>query len=170
VSLLVLYVGELIPMGVAANHGQRIALALAPLLLLLTRVLSPLLLVLARLARLRPERRECGGDGDGNGDPAAHGARPYGRRDRGTRAGTHRACVPAGRHEDMGDHGAPRRHLRVAGQSYAGDIAPELATVRHSRMPVYGESMDDITGVLYLRDAYQALLAGQRDARCDAGA
>jgi putative hemolysin len=36
--------------------------------------------------------------------------------------------------------------------------------VRYSRVPVYGESIDDITGVLYLRDAYQALVSGQRDA------
>jgi CBS domain containing-hemolysin-like protein len=35
--------------------------------------------------------------------------------------------------------------------------------VRFSRVPVYGESIDDITGVLYLRDAYQALVTGQRD-------
>jgi CBS domain containing-hemolysin-like protein len=28
---------------------------------------------------------------------------------------------------------------------------------------VYGESVDDVTGVLYLRDAYQALIAGERD-------
>ena len=44
-----------------------------------------------------------------------------------------------------------------------GDIASELATVRHSRVPVYGESIDDITGVLYLRDAYQALVTGQHE-------
>ncbi|MGH7506166.1 MAG: transporter associated domain-containing protein, partial [Longimicrobiales bacterium] len=43
------------------------------------------------------------------------------------------------------------------------DIAPELGTVRFSRVPVYGASIDDITGVLYVRDAYQALLSGQRD-------
>src|SRR5690606_15667515 len=43
------------------------------------------------------------------------------------------------------------------------DIAPELRTVPYSRVPVYGSTIDDITGVLYLRDVYQALVAGQRD-------
>jgi putative hemolysin len=57
-ALLVLYFGELLPLGVAANHGVRIALAIAPVLLVLTRVLSPLLVVLARMSRVRPERRE----------------------------------------------------------------------------------------------------------------
>ncbi|HUH11548.1 MAG TPA: hemolysin family protein [Longimicrobiales bacterium] len=42
-------------------------------------------------------------------------------------------------------------------------IARQLQTVPYSRIPVYGDSVDDITGVLYIRDAYQALLMGQRD-------
>lgn len=42
-------------------------------------------------------------------------------------------------------------------------IAPELRTVRYSRIPLYGESIDKISGILYVRDAYQALVAGQRD-------
>jgi putative hemolysin len=57
VTFLVLYLGELIPMGIAAHHGQRFALSIAPVLLLLTRVLGPLLLVLARLARHAAGRR-----------------------------------------------------------------------------------------------------------------
>jgi CBS domain containing-hemolysin-like protein len=43
------------------------------------------------------------------------------------------------------------------------DIALELGTLRFSRVPVYGENIDDITGVMYVRDAYQALISGQRD-------
>jgi len=42
-----------------------------------------------------------------------------------------------------------------------GDIAPKLAGVPYSRVPVYGESVDDITGVLYVREAYQALVDGE---------
>ncbi|MGW8282573.1 MAG: hemolysin family protein, partial [Gemmatimonadota bacterium] len=44
-----------------------------------------------------------------------------------------------------------------------GDIAAELSDLPYSRIPVYGESLDDITGVLHVRDAYEALIAG-RDA------
>jgi CBS domain containing-hemolysin-like protein len=43
------------------------------------------------------------------------------------------------------------------------EIAPLLGTVRYSRVPVYHETIDHISGVLYLRDAHQALLSGQRD-------
>ncbi len=43
------------------------------------------------------------------------------------------------------------------------DVAPELRAARYSRVPLYSESIDKITGVLYIRDAYQALISGQRD-------
>ncbi len=46
-----------------------------------------------------------------------------------------------------------------------GEISPELALVPFSRIPVYGESIDDVTGVLYVRDAYQALLRGRVELR-----
>jgi putative hemolysin len=47
-------------------------------------------------------------------------------------------------------------------QTLAG-IAAELRTSRYSRIPLYKESIDEITGVLYTRDAFQALVSGQRD-------
>jgi putative hemolysin len=43
------------------------------------------------------------------------------------------------------------------------EIAPELRSARYSRVPLYSETIDRITGVLYLRDAYMALISGQRD-------
>lgn len=43
------------------------------------------------------------------------------------------------------------------------EVAPELRSARYSRVPLYSESIDSITGVLYVRDAYQALISGQRD-------
>ncbi len=43
------------------------------------------------------------------------------------------------------------------------EIAPELRTARYSRVPLFRDSIDQITGVLYSRDAFQALISGQRD-------
>lgn len=43
------------------------------------------------------------------------------------------------------------------------ELAPHLRTVRYSRVPVFRENVDHVTGVLYTRDAYQALISGQRD-------
>src|SRR5688500_15482378 len=42
-------------------------------------------------------------------------------------------------------------------------LAEELDTVRHTRVPVYGESIDDISGIVYRDDIYQALVRGPRD-------
>ncbi|MCI0434570.1 MAG: hemolysin family protein, partial [Gemmatimonadetes bacterium] len=43
------------------------------------------------------------------------------------------------------------------------DVAIDLGTVRYSRIPIYGQTIDDVRGVLYVRDAYRALVSGQRD-------
>jgi CBS domain containing-hemolysin-like protein len=42
------------------------------------------------------------------------------------------------------------------------EIAGQLSSVPYSRVPVYGASVDDISGVLYVREAYQALVDGKR--------
>ncbi len=44
-----------------------------------------------------------------------------------------------------------------------GEIATELRDVPYSRIPVYGDSLDEITGVLHVRDAFEALVAGRHD-------
>ncbi|MGI9625233.1 MAG: hemolysin family protein [Longimicrobiales bacterium] len=44
------------------------------------------------------------------------------------------------------------------------DVIPEFEKTQFSRVPVYGESIDDITGILYIREAYQAYVSGQRGA------
>ncbi|MEX0907041.1 MAG: hemolysin family protein [Gemmatimonadota bacterium] len=162
-ALLLLYFGELIPMGIAANHGVGMALAIAPPLLLLTRVLSPLLVVLSRLANMRPDRRETVSTiteteirqlaelGHTEGEIEEHERELIERAFRLDDTKTWEVMIPR---VDIFAWPDAKRLI---------DIAPELGTVRYSRVPVYGESIDDITGVLYLRDAYQALVSGQRD-------
>ncbi|NNM32504.1 MAG: HlyC/CorC family transporter [Gemmatimonadetes bacterium] len=43
------------------------------------------------------------------------------------------------------------------------DVIPELEAVPFSRVPVFQQSIDDITGILYVREAYQAFVAGRGD-------
>lgn len=45
------------------------------------------------------------------------------------------------------------------------EIVGELKDVPYSRVPVYHQTIDDITGILYVRDAYDAYVAGRREAR-----
>jgi putative hemolysin len=162
-ALLVLYFGELIPLGIAANSGLRLALSIAPAVLLLTRVFAPLLVLLARLSWIRPERRETVSTiteteirqltalGHTEGEIEEHERELIERAFRLDDTKTWEVMMPR---VDIFAWPDARRLI---------DIAPELGTVPYSRVPVYGESIDDITGVLYVRDAYQALISGQRD-------
>lgn len=162
-ALLVVYFGELLPLGFAANHGLRIALAIAPVLLFLTRALSPLLVVLSRLSRVRTERRDTASTiteteirqltalGHTEGQIEEHERELIERAFRLDDTKTWEIMIP--RVDIFAWHDSKRLI----------DIALELSTLRYSRVPVYGESIDDITGVLYLRDVYQALISGQRD-------
>jgi len=43
------------------------------------------------------------------------------------------------------------------------EIINQLEDVPYSRVPVYGDSVDDITGILYVREAYETWVAGDHD-------
>jgi putative hemolysin len=163
-TVLVLYFGELLPIGLAVNHGLRIALVIAPVLLLLTRVLGLPLSLFGNLANVRPNRREAATAlvteteirqltalGHTEGAIESHERELIERAFRLDQTKTWEVMTP------RVDVFAWKDELRLK------DIASELGTVRFSRVPVYGASIDDITGVLYVRDAYTALLSGQRD-------
>jgi putative hemolysin len=42
-------------------------------------------------------------------------------------------------------------------------LAQELDTFRHTRVPIYGENIDDITGIVYRDDVYKAIVKGPGD-------
>ncbi len=162
-------IGELLPMRLSVSFGVRIALAVSPSLETLVRWLSPVLTLLAAVGRLRPR--------------TAVSAVPT------TAERQVRELTALGHTEGVIDEGERQLIERVfrLDESRVWDImtprvdifawdeartlaqiALELGTVPFSRVPVYRETVDNITGVLYLRDAYQALVAGQRDVRLSA--
>ena len=163
-TLLVLFFGEITPRSFAARHADRLSLLAAPFLAGLGRLLLPVILPLEWFARrVLPD---TGGDthvseweirsmvrlGHQSGDIEAHERQFI---DRVFTLDRLRA------REIM----TPRVEILAWEDSRSlGDIADELADVRFSRIPVYGESLDDVTGVLYRTEAYRALLGGQRDA------
>jgi putative hemolysin len=163
-ALLILLVGELLPLRVAGRHGVRLTLALAPALLFLTRALSPLLYLLERLggvitavtpgdaARVAEnEIRQLTVRGHTEGLIQEHERRLI---ERAFRLDETKAW------EVM----TPRVDIFAwPDERTLTEIVPELGTLPYSRVPVYGESIDDITGVLYVRDAYHALVTGGRD-------
>ena len=163
-TLAVLFFGEIVPKSFAASNADRIALWTAPLLQGLSRLLLPLVIPLQRLTRAvvpdtatsepavtETEIRALARMGLREGSIEQHERELIERvfaldTTRAWEVMTPRVDIfawPAG--------------LRLA------DIVEDLRTVPYSRIPVYGESLDEIRGVLYTRDAYQALISGLRD-------
>jgi CBS domain containing-hemolysin-like protein len=146
------------------NHGLKLALVIAPVLLAITRVLALPLGLLARLANVHPEAR--------NGSSAAVSESEIRQL---TKLGHTEGVIEEHERELIErafrldrtrawDIMTPRVDVYAWPDSLRlQDIATQLGTVRYSRVPVYGKTVDDITGVLYARDAYQALISGQRD-------
>jgi len=164
VTLLVLYLGELVPLGIVANHGVRLALRVAPGILLLTRVLGPFLGLMARLANIQSDRRERATAMITETEIRQLTA--LGHTEGGIEEHERELIERAFRLDDTKtwEIMTPRVDIFAWSDSLPlAEIVSELGTVRYSRVPVYGETIDNITGVLYVRDAYQALVRGQRD-------
>ena len=164
-TLLVLVFGEVTPKGLASANAAVVARLVAPPILLLSRVLFLLVIPLEALTRAfvrssqrsgqptftEGEIREMHAIAHMEGTIEEHERRMI---DRVFRLDDTRAW----------DVMTPRVDVFAwpASRSLAS-IAAELHAVRYSRVPVYGDSIDDVVGVLYTRDAYQALVRGMRD-------
>lgn len=163
VTLLVLFFGEIAPKSFAARNATRLALMAAPVVIGLSRVMLPLVWPLERLVQA-----------------VLPGGNPVPRvTERDIRTMT-RMGLQAGEIEEHERHIIERAFTldrrrawevmtpRVEIFSWSADlklseVARSLGDVRYSRVPLYGASPDDVTGVLHVRDAYLALLSGHRD-------
>lgn len=166
VTLLVLFFGEITPKSFAAANAVRISLTAAPLLRILSRALFPLVRPLELLThKVLPK-----------GASSVPGVTEREIRTM-TRMGHLSGAIEEHEREliervfmldetRVYEVMTPRVDIFAwQAEQRLAEIASELRTVPYSRIPVYGESLDDITGVLYIRDAYQALISGQRDVR-----
>jgi len=164
-TLLVLFFGEITPKSFASRNSVRLSLLAAPVIRGLGRLLLPLVLPLEWLVqRVLPEADSVTHVSESEiqtmtrlghqaGDIEEHEQRLIERVFTLDTLKAREVMTPR-----VEVH-AWRDSMRLA------EITSELADVRFSRIPVYGESLDDVTGVLYRKQAYDALLAGQRDVR-----
>lgn len=164
VTLLVLFFGEIVPKSFAAAKATRISLLTAPVLSVLSRALFFLVVPLEGITRrLLPES-----------NPTVSSVTEGEIRNL-TRLG-HLAGVIEEHERRLIERAflldttqawevmTPRVEVFAWKDSLLlSDITEQLRSVPYSRIPVFRESLDEVTGVLYLRDAYQALISGQRD-------
>ena len=164
--VVILLVGEILPRGLAARSPVRLALYAAPHLETLDQVLGFLVRPLIRLEDVLSRT-----NGEDGGNPAEREVREMADlgREEGIVDPDEEALIERAFHLDeltAFDVMTPRVDIFAWQDDRTLDsIIDELRTVPYSRVPVYGESSDDITGILYVREAYQTWVSGRRDVK-----
>ncbi len=161
-SLAVLVLGQGIPRLLASRHPIRFALAAAPFVVSVERVLS---------ATTKPFRKLVSGVARTNG---ADGASQEERNVRElTQLGQEEGLVGEDEHLlverafrldelTVWDVMTPRVDIFAWKDSLTlEEIIEELKTVPYSRVPVYKDTTDDISGILYVREAYEHYVDGR---------
>ncbi len=164
VVVLVLLVGELGPRALAGRSPVRLALVAAPFLRRGSRILRPLLYPFLAVGR-RISRRS--GQAEASADELqVREALEIGADEGVVEADEHRLIERAFKLDELNawDAMTPRVDIVALKDSrLLGEALAELEHLPHSRVPVYGDTIDDVTGILYVRDAYRAYVAGRHD-------
>jgi len=159
--VVVLVLGELVPQMVATRRPVRLALSSAPALLRLTRLARPVTVSLARLDDVGPgeeqksdERREL------------REIQEIGEEEGVIEASESLLVERAFRLDELTawDVMIPRVDILAwKEERTVAEIVAELTEVPYSRVPVYRESVDDVTGIVYVREIYEKFAQGVRD-------
>ncbi|MBT8398348.1 MAG: HlyC/CorC family transporter [Gemmatimonadetes bacterium] len=164
-GLGVLLLGELLPRSIAARRSIFVALAVAPLILRIEKLLFP---ILSPFFRLEAYLARAGGEnGSTREEREVREITSIGQREGIVGLEEHELVERAFRLDELTawDVMTPRVAIFAWQDSLAiEEIVGELGEVPFSRVPVYGESVDDITGILHVREAYLTFIAGRGSA------
>jgi len=159
---LVLFLGELLPRSFAARRSIRVALAVAPVVLVIERFLGPALSPFFRLESYLA--RATGENGSTQKEREVREITSLGQREGVVGLEEHELVERAFRLDELTawDVMTPRVAI-FAWQDCLTleEIVEELEKVPFSRVPVYGESVDDVTGILHVREVYQNYISGR---------
>ncbi|MBW3534224.1 MAG: hemolysin family protein [Gemmatimonadetes bacterium] len=160
--IMILVAAEILPRGLAARRPVRLALGSAPFLLKLERGVRVMLGPVLRLEDL-----VSGRNGEEDLTPeerVLHDLTELGREEGVLGADEHLLVERAFRLDELAawDVMTPRVDIFAWRDDLPlEDIIGGLKAVPYSRVPVYGESVDDVTGILYVREAYETYVAGR---------
>lgn len=160
--VIVITVADLIPHLIAARRPVRLALSAASMLLTVERIARPLVRPVERL------EDRIGGNGETVSD--AHRElreiQEIGEEEGVLEEGENLLVERAFRLDELTawDVMVPRVEIFawVEDRTLA-DIVSELAHVPYSRVPVYKDSVDDVTGIVYVREMYERFAGGERE-------
>ena len=156
----VLVLGQGVPRFVATLRPLRMALGAAPLLAAVERGVAAATLPFSRI-------RSALADKSGNADSTHEEVQEIaelGKEEGLVGVEEHLLVERAFRLDELTawDVMTPRVDIFAWPNSLAlEDIVEELPTVPYSRVPVYGETTDDISGILHVREAYENYVAGR---------
>jgi CBS domain containing-hemolysin-like protein len=163
-SLCVLILAELLPRSIAARRSILIALAVAPVILRIDSLLSPVLSPFFRLERYLA--RSKGGEGTTQEEREVREITTLGQREGVVGMEEHQLVERAFRLDELTawDVMTPRVAIFAwPDTTTLKEIIGELKDVPFSRVPVYGESVDDVTGILHVREIFQNFILGRED-------
>ncbi len=163
VAVGIVFLVEVLPRVLAARRPVSLALSVAPTLRRLERVLRPILLPVSGIGEMLD--RQDGPNGSAPGERELKDLTDLGEEE-GVVGQEERDLVERAFRLDerkAWDVMTPRVAIFAWDDSLTlGEIIDEVKTIPYSRVPVYRDSIDDVTGILYVREAYQAYVAGHR--------
>ncbi|MDZ7779199.1 MAG: hemolysin family protein [Gemmatimonadota bacterium] len=161
--LTVLLVGDLLPQMLATRHPVRFALTLAPLLLFVARqsrfLTSP-------VERLEERLRSGSGPTLSNEQRELREIQEIGSEEGVLEASENLLVERAFRLDELTawEVMIPRVDMFAwAEDTPLSEIIDDLPDVPYSRVPVYRDSIDDVTGIVYVREAYERYARGEHD-------
>lgn len=161
--VIVLVVADLIPHLIAARSPVRLALSTGRVLLIVERIARPLTAPVEKL-----EDRIGGGDESTDEQRELREIQEIGAEEGVLEPRENRLVERAFRLDELvaWDVMTPRVDIFAWNEEQTlADIVEELTDVPYSRVPVYRESVDDIRGIVYVREVYEHFAKGERQTR-----
>lgn len=160
--VLVLTIADLIPHLIAARRPIRLALSSAGMLLLVERFARPLVRPVERL------EYHIGGNDDTVSDAQRElrEIQEIGKEEGVLEEGESLLVERAFRLDELTawDVMVPRVDIFAWQEDLKlRDIVTTLTQVPYSRVPVYKDSVDDVTGIVYVREIYESFVGGELD-------
>ncbi len=156
---VILLFGQLFPRAAAERRPLKFALSAAPTLGVVNRVVG---------AALRPLGRIFNGHDDGDGstheERVVRDIAELGKREGVVGEDEHLLVERAFRLDESTawEVMTPRVDIFSWKDSLTlEDVVDEMQSVPYSRVPVYGEGIDDVTGILHIREALETHVAGR---------
>ena len=162
-TLLVLFFGEVAPKSFAVSNAVRLSLAAAPVFQGLQRAMYPVVRPIEIVTRwVLPKGSSIpGAVSETEIRRMSHMAYLAGMIDEREQRIIEQAFLLDT--TKARDAMTPRVEIFAWPESLAlSEVADQLRSVPYSRIPVYTDSVDHISGIVHLRDVYQAISAGHR--------